>query len=69
MYEVFYPTRDDWGHILWVKICNPRFFKKFNSAVKAANKRGRYAYVHKYGTPHAVYTSFQGKPDEMVAKV
>lgn len=67
MYEVFYPTRDDWGKLIWVKICNPRFFKKFKSAVKAADKKGKYAYVHKYGTPKAVYTSFQGENHEVVA--
>jgi hypothetical protein len=67
MYEVFYPTRDDWGSIIWVKVRTPSFFKKFKSAVKAADKHGKYAYVHKYGTPRAVYTSFQGEPNEVVA--
>lgn len=59
MYEVFYPTRDDWNNILWVKTCNPRFFKKFKSAVKAAKKLGKYAYVHEYGKARAVYTNFK----------
>lgn len=68
MYEVFYPTRDDWGNIFWTKVCNPRFFKKFNSAVKAANRLGKYSYVHKYGEKKAVYSSFSGESDhEMVA--
>jgi len=60
MYEVFYPTRDEWGKIIWVKVRTPSFFKKFKSAVKAANRFGKYAYVHQYGKAKAVYTSFSG---------
>lgn len=58
MYEVYYPLRDEWGEIRWVKWRSPSFFKRFQTAVKRCNKLGANSYVHKYGTAKAVYSSF-----------
>lgn len=61
MFEVFYPSKDEFGNALWVKVCTPRFFKKLETAIKKCNKLGKYAYVHQYGKARAVYSSFTGE--------
>lgn len=62
MFEVFYPTKTEHGTTLWVKVTQPPFFKKLKTAIKAANRLGKYAYVHQYGKAKAVYSSFIGEP-------